>query len=81
VILSFVSGVFIPISTLPDWLSKIGQFFPLAPLADGMQRAITGAGGGAGLTEHNLLLLGVWGAAGLVVAARRFRWVPQGVGA
>jgi ABC-2 type transport system permease protein len=82
VILSFVSGVFIPVSTLPDWLSRIGQVFPLAPLADGMQRAITAkAGGGAGLTGHDLTLLAAWGAGGLVVAARRFRWVPQGVGA
>ncbi len=82
VILSFISGVFIPVSTLPDWLSRVGQAFPLAPLADGMQRAITArAGGGSGLTGHNLVLLAAWGAGGLVVAARRFRWVPQGVGA
>jgi hypothetical protein len=27
------------------------------------------------------MLLAIWGAVGLVVAARRFRWVPQGVGA
>ena len=81
VILSFVSGIFIPVSVLPDWLSKIGRVFPLAPLADGLQRAVTGVGGGAGITGRNTLLLVVWGAAGLVVAARRFRWVPQGVGA
>ena len=81
VILSFISGVFIPVSSLPDWLSKAGSAFPLAPLADGMQRAITGSSGGTGLTAHDLGLLLVWGAVGLVAAARRFRWVPQGVGA
>jgi ABC-2 type transport system permease protein len=81
VILSFISGVFIPVSTLPEWLAKVGQVFPLAPLADGLQRAVTGVGGGAGLTAHDVGLLAAWGAAGLVVAARRFRWVPQGVGA
>jgi ABC-2 type transport system permease protein len=81
VILSFISGIFIPASVLPDWLAKIGQVFPLAPLADGLQRAVTGVGGGNGVTEHDAVLLVVWGLVGLVVAARRFRWVPQGVGA
>ena len=81
VILSFISGVFIPASALPDWLARIGHVFPLAPLADGLQRAVTGVGGHGGLTVHNLSLLAAWGAVGLVVAARRFRWVPQGVGA
>jgi ABC-2 type transport system permease protein len=81
VILSFISGVFIPVNALPDWLARLGQLFPLAPLADGLQRAVTGVGGGTGLTLHNVGLLGAWGAVGLVVAARRFRWVPQGVGA
>jgi ABC-2 type transport system permease protein len=81
VILSFVSGIFIPVSTLPEWLSRIGRVFPLAPLADGLQRAVTGVGGGSGVTGHDALLLAAWGVAGLVVAARRFRWVPQGVGA
>ncbi len=80
VILSFISGIFIPVSVLPDWLAKLGQVFPLAPLADGMQRAVTGVGGGTGITAHDVTLLAVWGAGGLVVAARRFRWVPQGVG-
>jgi ABC-2 type transport system permease protein len=81
VILSFISGIFIPVSSLPNWLSALGQVFPLAPLADGMQRAVTGVGGGTGVTKHNVVLLAVWGAVGLFVAARRFRWVPQGVGA
>ena len=62
VILSFISGIFIPASALPDWLAKIGQVFPLAPLADGLQRAVTGVGGGTGVTEHDAVLLVVWGA-------------------
>ena len=80
VILSFISGVFIPVSTLPNWLSQVGQVFPLAPLVDGMQRAVTGVGGGTGVTAHDVGLLAVWGLVGLFVAARRFQWVPQGVG-
>jgi ABC-2 type transport system permease protein len=78
VILSFISGIFIPVSVLPDWLAAIGQVFPLAPLADGLQRAVTGSG--TGLNRHDISLLLIWGAIGIVVAARQFRWVPQGVG-
>jgi len=81
VILSFISGVFIPVSVLPGWLSSAGRIFPLAPLADGMQRAVTGAGGGTGLIGHDVVLLAAWGVVGLVIASRRFRWVPQGAGA
>jgi len=80
VILPFVSGMFIPVSSLPSWFSQLGQVFPLVPLADGMQRAVTGVGGGTGVTKHDVVLLAVWGGVGLFVAARKFRWVPQGVG-
>jgi len=80
-ILAFISGVFIPPDILPDWLATLGRVFPLQPLADGLQRAVTGVAGGTGLTVHNVTGLLAWGAAGLVVAARRFQWVPQGVGA
>ncbi len=79
-ILSFISGVFIPPDVLPDWLAAIGKVFPLQPLADGLQRAVTGVGGGTGLNVHDVGLLLVWGVVGLFVAARHFRWVPQGVG-
>ena len=38
VILAFVSGVFIPVASLPDWLRDVGRVFPLAHLAEGLQR-------------------------------------------
>ena len=79
VVLSFVSGVFIPLDTLPGWLRAVGQVFPLYHLAVGLQRA-TAADGGTGLTAENVLVLLVWAAAGLLVAVRRFRWEPQGAG-
>jgi ABC-2 type transport system permease protein len=76
VILSFISGVFIPVEVLPNWLESIGRVFPLAPLADGMQRSIA-TGSGTGLTASNVALLAAWGLVGLVLAARTFRWEPQ----
>jgi ABC-2 type transport system permease protein len=81
VILSFISGVFIPIASLPDWLQQIGRLFPLYHLADGLQNTFfPTTGGGIGLTGSNVASLAVWGLAGLVVAVRRFKWEPQGAG-
>jgi ABC-2 type transport system permease protein len=76
VILSFISGVFIPVETLPGWLESIGRIFPLAHLADGLQRAIA-IGPGTGLTGANVAVLAAWGLGGLLLAARTFRWEPQ----
>jgi ABC-2 type transport system permease protein len=78
VILSFVSGVFIPISALPDWLAQVGQLFPLYHLADGLQGTFFPQGGGIGLIGSNVASLVVWGGAGLFIAVRQFKWEPQG---
>jgi ABC-2 type transport system permease protein len=77
VMLSFISGVFIPVETLPNWLEEVGRVFPLAHLAEGLQTTLGVPGGGTGLSGPNVAVLAVWGLAGLVVAARRFKWEPQ----
>jgi ABC-2 type transport system permease protein len=76
VMLSFISGVFIPIDQLPGWLEAIGKIFPLYHLADGLQRALA-IGGGSGLNGSDVGVLAAWGVAGLILAARRFQWEPQ----
>jgi ABC-2 type transport system permease protein len=76
VILSFVSGVFIPIDQLPSWLEDIGRVFPLYHLAAGMQTAL-GTSSGTGLVGGDVLSLAIWAAIGMVVAVRRFKWEPQ----
>ena len=43
VILSFISGVFIPVASLPAWLRDVGRVFPLAHLAEGLQRTYSPA--------------------------------------
>jgi ABC-2 type transport system permease protein len=85
VLLSFVSGVFIPVDNLPHWLQEIGRVFPLARLADGLQTALASAPpsdllarhAGNGLSGENLGVLGIWALGGLIIAVRRFRWEPQ----
>jgi ABC-2 type transport system permease protein len=76
VILSFVSGVFIPVDQLPAWLEDFGRVFPLYHLAAGIQTAL-GTSSGTGLTGNDVLSLVIWAAAGMLIAVRRFRWEPQ----
>jgi len=77
VILSFISGVFIPIDTLPSWMAQIGRIFPLFHLADGLQTTLAPGASGIGLSADNVAVLGIWGIAALFTAARRFHWEPQ----
>jgi len=76
VMLSFISGVFIPVETLPNWLEEIGRIFPLAHLAEGLQLTLADPSG-TGLNGDNVAVLAAWGLAGLFIAVRRFRWEPS----
>jgi ABC-2 type transport system permease protein len=77
-ILSFVSGVFVQIDTLPHWLQEVGRIFPLYHLAQGLQSTVVENPSGIGLSGDDVIALALWGAAGLWIAARRFKWEPQG---
>lgn len=77
VILSFISGAFIPISVLPSWLQTVGKVFPLSHLATGLQRGVATGATGTGLTASDIGILLAWALAGLAVAAWGFRWEPQ----
>jgi ABC-2 type transport system permease protein len=69
----FLSGVFFPVDSLPDTVSRVTQYLPLTYLADGMRAA---ALEGAGVTSlgPEFLGLAVWTAVAFVVATRTFRW-------
>ena len=77
VVLSFISGVFVPIDTLPNWLAQIGRIFPLYHFADGLQRTLVPGATGLGLSADNVPVLGIWGVGAVFLAARRFHWEPQ----
>lgn len=76
--LCFISGVFIPLLELPRWLIDIGKIFPVHALADALLAAYNQHTSGSGLRWGDLAVLAVWGIAGLIVAIRRFRWLPRG---
>jgi ABC-2 type transport system permease protein len=76
--LYFISGVFVPGSNLPHWLSAIAAVFPVRHLADALLTAYNPHTHGAGFAWIDLLIVTAWGAAGLVIALRRFSWNPLG---
>jgi ABC-2 type transport system permease protein len=76
--LSFISGVFIATSELPGWLAGLGKVFPVQHLAAALLAAYNPHTTGTGLRWGDLAVLAAWGAAGLIIAIRRFRWLPHG---
>ncbi|WP_308019919.1 ABC transporter permease [Streptomyces sp. SP2-10] len=71
--LVFVSGTYMPIHSAV--LNGIAGALPVRPFNDALLGAFTTHG--AGLPWRDLGVLLLWGAAGAVVAVRRFRWDPR----
>lgn len=69
----FLSGVFFPLSIMPDWVTKYAQFLPLKYLADAM-RAITVEGAAITTLGSELLGLTVWIVISFAIAVKMFRW-------
>ena len=72
--LLFLSGIFIPLGdNSPSWILWIARVFPVRHFANGMQAGFLG-------TRYDwtdVLIVGAWGLAGLVLAIRYFRWEPR----
>jgi ABC-2 type transport system permease protein len=73
VVLSFISGVFVPVALMPSWLVSVGKVFPLEHVAHGLQSAFL-VPGSTGITAMDVGVLAAWGVAGMLVAMRAFRW-------
>jgi ABC-2 type transport system permease protein len=74
--LYFISGVFVPTTNLPRWLTHVASVFPVHHLASALLTAYNPHTPGTGLARSDLLILAAWGAAGLGIALRRFDWNP-----
>ena len=68
--LSFISGVWFPISDAPSWLIRLADFFPLSHLVNAFSACFVPGGHVEG---GDLLSLAIWGAVGMLVAVRRLR--------
>jgi ABC-2 type transport system permease protein len=75
--LYFISGVFIPLSTMPGWLTDIAAYFPVRHLAESLLTAYNPHSTGNGIAWSHLGIVAIWGVVGLLVALRRFSWLPR----
>lgn len=74
--LLFISNVFIPLENPPMWLDIVGKIFPVRHFADSMIGSFFQVSG-SGLHTNDLLVLGAWGIAGIIVGVRFFQWEPR----
>ena len=75
--LYFISGVFVPVSVLPETMQTIAGFLPVKPFVDALYVAFDPRTTGAGLAGQDLAVLAAWGLAGLLLALRFFGWTPR----
>ena len=76
--LYFLSGVFIPDDELPQGVLDFANHFPVRDFFQAFFDAYVPAGGDPGLDWGSLAVVAIWGAAGLLLAIRFFRWSPRG---
>lgn len=75
--LYFLSGVFIPDDQLPSGVIHFADLFPVRHFFEAFFGAYVPADGGSAFEWGNLAAVAAWGVAGLLIAARRFRWTPR----
>lgn len=74
--LLFISDVFIPLQNPAPWLDLLGKIFPVRHFADALIGSFFQVSG-SGLHTNDLLVIGAWGVAGLVLGIRYFQWEPR----
>lgn len=75
--LLFISDIFLHIANPPGWLDFISRFFPIKHFAQAMQVAFNPFTTGAGYRWGDLLVIALWGIAGLLISIRFFSWEPR----
>jgi ABC-2 type transport system permease protein len=86
--LLFLSGIFIPLGDdAPEWIKLVGEIFPVKHFSDAMRDsylANTVGHAASGAVFHpftlnwtDVLVVAIWGTAGLLLAARFFSWEPR----
>jgi ABC-2 type transport system permease protein len=72
--LLFLSGVFIPIGdAAPAWITWVARIFPVKHFADGIQAGFLGTA----FRWSDVLIVGLWGFAALLLSMRYFSWEPR----
>jgi len=72
--LLFLSGIFIPIGdNAPTWIHWTSRIFPVKHFVNGMQAGFLGTK----FHWSDVLMVAVWGLAGLLLAIKYFSWQPR----
>jgi ABC-2 type transport system permease protein len=74
--MAFISGTFFSVSAMPRFLEALAELLPLTYLLRALRDLFTGAEGLDG-SLGSLAVLVVWGAVGVALATRTFRWEPR----
>jgi ABC-2 type transport system permease protein len=74
--LLFLSDIFIPIQNPDAWYVKLAKVFPVYHFSQAMKRAYFSPSGN-GFSGGDLLVIAIWGVAGLVLAVLFFSWEPR----
>ncbi len=75
--LTFISSIWFPPTAMPKALNDVAKFFPIRPLADGLEHAFNPFTRGAGFSAHDLQTLAIWTVVGIFLMLRFLRQ-PQG---
>lgn len=85
--LLFLSGIFIPLGDdAPEWIKAVSNIFPVRHFFDAMANGFlgnltvstpTGAMRAYPFEWSDVVIVAVWGVAGLILAARFFSWEPR----
>jgi ABC-2 type transport system permease protein len=73
-VLVFLSGTYFPVT---GNLAKAASYFPLRPFIQALYRSFDPHVHGSLWAWHDVQTILIWGAVGVVVAVRRFRWEPR----
>lgn len=75
--LYFLSGVFIPDDQLPSGVIHFADLFPVRHFFEAFLGAYVPVDGGSAFEWGHLAIVAAWGAIGLLIAVRSFRWTPR----
>ncbi len=72
-----LSGSFGTVGGEPRWLSTAIDYLPVRPVVDSVVGLLRAGPAGPPVTARDIAVLVAWGAAGLLLSSRVFRWTPR----
>jgi ABC-2 type transport system permease protein len=76
--LFFISGNFFPVNKAPAVLTTVAGVFPVRHFNTAMWTVFNPHTTGMGFQWTDIGVIALWGVAGLLIAAKYFRWKPTG---